>query len=224
MSDYNFNIELKQDFAINQDVDLVFNSASGLLFMRTGTAEAIRNNSKFLFSEESQEYINLLAGFRDPVMKAYVKKFSVDGWTPSQAQLSCFRKIDENGGPYEVGSLILDDQWSNNSKDILHVVGMTYYLKNNELKTTKVSEKSLISVLKKAFKFADAKGYKTIATPVLCTRGDYGLDPEKSLNSILKAVELAKPVNLTELYICFESEGPRATFEKLEDEVLDQFF
>jgi len=91
MSDYNFNIELKQDFAINQDVDLVFNSASGLLFMRTGTAEAIRNNSKFLFSEESQEYINLLAGFRDPVMKAYVKKFSVDGWTPSQAQLSCFR-------------------------------------------------------------------------------------------------------------------------------------
>lgn len=210
-------VELKKGYSIMQDVDLVFNSASNLLLMRTGTAKAIREYSEELNENEENEYFRILHSFENPIMKKYIEGFSVNEWEPRRAQLSSFKRVLENGGPYKTGEIVLDKEWSTReSKHVLHIVGMTYHLKNGDLDVDKVSEESLTNVLIKAFKFADKNGYKRISTPVLCTRGGYGLDPKVSLQSILSAVKKSNAESIQKIIICFESEGPRKTFDSLE--------
>lgn len=215
-------IKLKKDYAILQNVNLVFNSASGLLLMRTGTAKSIREHSERLNEIEEQDYIEILNSFDNPIIKKYIEIFKVREWEPRTAQLSSFKRILDNNGPYKTGDIIIDKEWSKReSKHVLHVVGMTYHLKENgELDVDKVSEESLTNVLTKAFRYADENNYKKVSTPVLCTRGNYGLDPKISLRAILNAIKRTNPSNIDEIIICFESEGPRKTFDSLSEEGL----
>lgn len=218
----NIQIELKKDYTIKQNVDLSINSASGLLLMRTGTAKSIREYSEKLDSEEQKEYFKILNNFSNPILKKYIKTFKVNRWEPRQAQLSSFKRILENNGPYKTGEYVIDKEWSKTeSKHVLHVVGMTYNLKNDgELDIDKVSEESLTNTLTNAFNYIKENNYKTISIPILCTRGDYGLNPKQSLRAILNAIKQTNPTNLNKIIICFESEGPRETFNKLTKEEL----
>ena len=216
-------IELKKDYAIFQDVDLVFNSASGLLLMRTGTAKVIRKHSEKLNPEEKKEYFKLLNSFSNPIIKKYIEVNAVRKWEPKQAQLSSFKRIIENNGPYKAGDIIIDKEWSKkDSKHVLHVVGMTYHLTNGELDINKTTEELLIKVLKKAFQFADNHKYKSISVPVLCTRGNYGLNPKVILRTILKAIKETKSNFIKKIIICFESKGPRKAFDFLTQENLKE--
>lgn len=220
----NIEIELKKDYAILQDVDLVFNSASGLLLMRTGTAKAIREHSEKLTETEEQEYFKILDSFENPIMKKYIESFGVKEWKPREAQLSSFKRILENNGPYNTGDIIIDKDWSKKEpKQVLHIVGMTYHLKEDgELDVDKVSEESLTKVLTKAFEYAEKNNYKKVSTPILCTRGNYGLAPKISLRAILNAIKNINPKNIEKAIICFESEGPQETFDSLTEEELKE--
>ena len=159
----NIEIELRKGYAVSQNVNLIFNSANGLLLMRTGTAKVIREYSEKLNKEEEKAYFRLLNSFTNPIIKNYIKTFNVEGWKPRQAQLSSFKRVIENKGPYKIGEIIIDKEWSKkNPKHVLHVVGMTYHLVHRELKVNKVNEKSLTKVLKKAFQFSDKNEYESM--------------------------------------------------------------
>ena len=209
-------IKMKKGYAIKQNVNLVFNSANGLLLMRTGIAKKIREFSEKLNKRETKEYFKLLNNFTNPLIKKYITSFNVKKWKPKKAQLSCFKKIKSNKGPFKLGEVILDKNGpKKQSKHILHVVGMTYHLTNNKLCVNKVKEKILKNVLKKGLKLANENNYKTISIPVLCTRGDYGLHPKKSLNAIKNAIKESRLPKIKKIIICFEREGPKKYFDSL---------
>lgn len=211
------NVQLIKDYAILQPVDLVFNSASGLLFMRTGTAKKIRDVSEDI---DGEEYYSLLDSFDDPVMKKYIETFDVASWKPKQAQLSSFKKIIANKGPFVTGEIVLDKEWSETeSKHVLHIVGTTYRLEN-EVKMEEVTEPSLTKTLTKAFQFANDNGYESISTPVLCTRGEYGLHPSLSLKAILRAIKNVDNNTIKKVIVCFESKGPQEFFNTITEEEL----
>ncbi|MDA3836112.1 MAG: hypothetical protein PF542_00660 [Nanoarchaeota archaeon] len=218
----NIKIELKKDCAIKQDVDLSINSANGLLLMRTITAKAIREYSDKLNPVEKNNYSDILYSFKNPVMQKYIETFRIKEWEPRQAQMSSFRRILENNRPYKTGQCIIDKEWSKTeSKHVLHVIGMTYHLKDDrELDVDKISEESLTKTLTNAFRYIDQNRYETISTPILCTRGDYGLNPKTTLRSILNAIKIANPIHLKKVIICFESEGPMETFDQLTEKEL----
>lgn len=216
----NIKVEFKKEYAIKQNVDLTMNSASGLLLMRTGTAKAIREYSEKLNEKEEKEYWKILNEFTNPTTTKYIETFDVKDWEPRQAQLSSFKRILENNGPYNPGDVVLDKEWSKTqSKHVLHVVGSTYYVKeNDELAMKKATEESLTKALTNAFELVEKEKYSTVSVPVLYTRGDYGLNPEVSLRAIINAIKNTKLTKLEKVIICFESEGPRETFDSLSHE------
>ena len=117
---------------------------------------------------------------------------------------------------------LIRKEWSKKeSKHVLHVVGMSYHLKDDgELYVDKVSEESLTKVLIKSFDYVDKNNYKKVSIPILCTRGNYGLHPKISLRAILNAIKNVNPKNIEKVIICFESEGPKETFDSLNEEEL----
>ena len=101
---------------------------------------------------------------------------------------------------------------------------MTYHLTENEtLDVDGVTEESLSKVLQKAISFADSQKHKSISIPVLCTRGNYGLHPEKSLRVILTTIKESTLNSIKSIKICFESEGPREMFDNLTNEKLAEW-
>jgi len=192
-------------YAVTKDVEVVINSANGLLFADSTGAGAIRDASEDLSETERFDFDQLFSKAPPELQNFFEKKREKHGWYYHHENLSCLKLLAHNNyETHEIGTAIFDPLWTlQKTKKVIHAITLTYNPKTEERIVG--TPEQIISAITQAIEIALDFGKKTIALPVPCARPAYGLGPEKSFEIVKKALAGFADEDLT-ITLCFDNE------------------
>ncbi len=210
-------IRYEKGFAIEKDADTIINSANGYLLLGTGGAGRIREASGRLDERGKNEYYGIMERLPGEVRDWYGLVFRKRGYQLSHAQLSCLKLLLKNDGRgYEIGSAVLDEDWSGkDDRKLIHAVAMSYRIRPGGHERINATVESVRRALGNAFRAAGSAGSERIACPVMCARKGSGVSPEASLKAIEDVLE-GFGSSFGEAVICFDNESTRRYLDRVE--------
>ncbi|NQU79313.1 hypothetical protein HQ545_06120 [Candidatus Woesearchaeota archaeon] len=211
------HIDYQRGFAVNKRVDVVINSANGLLLLGTSGAGAIRDKSQPLTLKEKNEYLSILKSLPKSVCNDYQRVYKEHNWTSTYAQLGCLRLLkNKKGHQFRRGQAVLQNTWSKKDlRPIIHAIGMSYSLSKVNATRLPASVSTIRSAVTKALNIASSLEAKSIAIPVMCVRKTYGITPETSLKTIVSTIKKFRNSSINKVIICFDNSTSREYLKKL---------
>ena len=205
-------LERVAGFAVDQDVDLVVNSANGLLMLGSSGAGRIRDLSADLTLAEDAEYDSLLKRLGRDIRNFYLDNYSSHGWKRHHAQMGCLRLLLKHG-PYRPGTAVLQSGWSKkDSRPLVHAVAMSYDPRTE--KRIHGTVPFIRSSVRAALRIAERLGVKSLALPVMVARPEYGITPEESYKTIVSVLKQHGQF-LKKAIICFDNKTTKKFLKTL---------
>jgi len=210
------NIVKKKGYAIEQDVDIVVNSANGFLLFGSSGAGEIRNKSQRLNFLEKIKYNLLLDKLHPNIKKWYKSTYSKHNWKPSYAQLKALEiLIEKEKQEFRRGTAVIQENWSKKDKRILiHTIAMSYDITHKKTKRKKATSYLIEKAIKKTLQLAEERKIRSIAIPVLATRPKYGIGAEKSKKILLNILKEHKGKHLKKVIVCFDNNTSKRYLDK----------
>jgi len=197
-------ITYETGYAITKDVEVVINSANGLLFADSTGAGAIREVSEDLTKLERLEFDQLFNAAPVEIQEFFEQKRKKHGWQYKHENLSCLKLLAYNKyKSFNVGTAIFDPLWSEKfNKKVIHAITLTYNPKTGErlVGTPQQITKAIMEAIEVALDF----NKKSISVPVPCARPEYGIGPAGSFNIITNALKKFTNEDLN-VVLCFDN-------------------
>lgn len=201
------NIKKVAGFAVDQDTEVIVNSANGWLFADSSGAGRIREASKSLTQSEQKEFDTLFKLLPENVQEFFEKKRTAHNWKYKHENLSCIKLLEYNSNTqYRIGEAVFDPLWSEKSKrKVIHAITLQYDLTGEEPVRNVGDLTQIRQALAKAIELALEFGCKSISLPIPCVRPGYSHSPEESEENVM---QLLKDYDHTELevVVCYDNE------------------
>ncbi|MGM5483803.1 MAG: hypothetical protein ACQER9_02695 [Nanobdellota archaeon] len=208
-------IIMEKGYAVDKDVEIIINSANGLLMLGSSGAGKIRKLSGKLNKEEYQEYTALLDKLPLQIKEFYQNQYKVHGWELGYAQISGLKLLLKNGKPYEPGQSIFDQNWKKESrKKIIHSITMSYDTSKKPVKRIYGTKKSVKESYKKAFEIIKIKKAKSVALPIPISRPGYGITPQESYEVVRDTLKTIKNIDI-KVILCFDNKYTKKYLDDL---------
>jgi O-acetyl-ADP-ribose deacetylase (regulator of RNase III) len=192
------NMRVVTDTIVEQQVDMLINSANTFLIMGSGTAEQIRDVGGYIpyGSNEHENYWELVRGAKG-ALRDVLSYVHANRPIPSVIQKECLEIVIRGNGSKELkrGDAILTssgdlEKLSGGAKSVAHAIAMTYDWKVQPNPPVIPATFELVRrSLEKSFEIATWFDYASIALPIMCTRKG-GLTKEVSTEATLQALQI----------------------------------
>jgi O-acetyl-ADP-ribose deacetylase (regulator of RNase III) len=201
-------------FAASKKVDVIINSANGLLFADSSGAGAIREASGDFSSASKKEFEKLFSALPALTRSFFEEKRLKHAWEYKFENLSCLKLFSANQfRSFVVGSSVVDAHWSNNpteSRVVLHAITLTYdpVLKKRHVGSEELIAEALSSAIEEGLHL-----HKTsFALPVACARPEYGLGPKRAFEIVCRVLSRYEDRAIT-VIVCFDNAQTSEYFE-----------
>lgn len=212
------NIVLEKGFAIEKDVEVVINSANGLLMLGTSGAGKIRGHSENLSKEDVVDYEYELKKLPPEIQKFILHEYDEKKWHLTYAQLSSLKLLTINNFPFAIGECVLDLNWSKfNNKKIIHAITMSY---STSWPPQRIlgSKESIIKSYSNALEICKNINAKSIAMPLPVAREGYGIGSIESYNAVKEVLDKFKDEDFN-IILCFDNEETEKLLEKIKSKM-----
>jgi hypothetical protein len=202
-------------FAVEKSVEVVINSANGLLFADSAGAGAIREVSGNLSRLDKKKFSTLFAKLPLTTQTFFEKKRQKHDWNYKYVNLSCLELFSEhNFTSFDIGSCVIDENWSSvayETRLVIHAITLTYdpILEKRFVGSVFEIENALCSAID-----AGLRLHKTsFALPVACARPEYGLGPEQAFAIVCRVLARYED-RAIRVIVCFDNEQTREYYDK----------
>jgi hypothetical protein len=201
-------------YAVSKDVEVVINSANGLLFADSAGAGAIREASGKLSLSDQTQFRKLFAKMPKVTQDFFERKRLSHKWDYKHVNLSCLGQFAENNFvTFPIGSCVVDELWSTvkgEKRLVVHAITLTYDPLTGKRFVGTVSqiESALFSAIE-----AGLHLHKTsFALPVACARPAYGLGPEQAFALVCRVLSQFED-RAIRVVMCFDNAQTSEYFE-----------
>jgi O-acetyl-ADP-ribose deacetylase (regulator of RNase III) len=181
---------------VEQQVDMLVNSANTFLIMGSGTAEQIREAGGCITGGKPFEEYWRVVGKAKGELKTVLDYIHSKRQIPSIVQKECLEYLilKNDSRELNLGDAILTSSGNLSkvpgmAKHVAHAVGMTYDWKvQPNPPIIPATKESVRNALERSFEIANSLECRSVAVPVMCTRKG-GLSMEESTEATLKALQ-----------------------------------